>query len=53
MTTEKKIQKLKDSGWEITFDENKWKHIATRGCVSLESSSITNLYKSIIKNHCI
>lgn len=47
MTSENKIKNLKDKGWVLTFDKDKWEHIATRGFIRYKSNSITNLYKQI------
>lgn len=47
MTTEKKIEKLKANGWNVVFNELRFKHEASRGCCKYEASNITDLYKSI------
>ena len=45
MTTQKKVEKLKLEGWVVSFNENDFTHIATRGCIKVVANSITELYK--------
>jgi len=47
MTIGKKIKKLEDQGWKLSFDESRFVHVAMRGILVVEAPNITKLYASL------
>ncbi len=51
MTNEKKINQLKSKGYNLTFDEVEWLHVAERGFVKWKFSSISSMYNFLKALH--
>ena len=47
MTTEKMISSLKAKGWDLSFEDSEYLHVAKRGIAVFKNKSVTNLYKVI------
>lgn len=47
MTTERKINKLEQEGWNVVFNNDEYVYYAQRGFVKYKCKTITGLYKSI------